>query len=744
LDPNVHYNWLHLAWLIPLFPVIGVLVNGLLGKNLPRVFVGPFACLTVLASFILSILCVSELASLPAGPDGVRRVIIDVFPWIQAGSLKVMFGVMVDPLSSIMILVVSGVGFVIHVYSLGYIAEDEGYPRFFTYMNLFVFSMLTLVLANSLALLFVGWELVGLCSYLLIGFWYHKDSAADAGKKAFIVNRVGDFGFLLGMIAIFWVFGSVNFKDIFHTIQTNAPVTAWFTGGHAYPVTQVLHSATPVLGLSLATMITLSLFLGATGKSAQIPLYVWLPDAMEGPTPVSALIHAATMVTAGVYMVARMSMLYAMSGTALMVVALVGAATAIFAASIGLAQNDIKRVLVYSTVSQLGYMFLACGVGAYAVGIFHLMTHAFFKALMFLGSGSVIHACEHAFHKIHSHEDPQDMRNMGGLMKYMRITGYTFWAGALAIAGVPFFSGFFSKDEILWKAFSTSVGPANFGIILWGVGAAAALMTAFYMFRLIFMTFHGERNLPEGAHPHESPSSMTTALIVLAIAAVLGGYVGLPHLLKGKVPGNDRMYTWLEPVFRPAQVIQAQGVHYAGMTDLQLHEPASHGEESHAAAPAGEHQPAGAHDEEAVAGHAAEAHAEEGHGEAKIEWALMGISVLIAFIGIFFAWWLYQSNPYLHHTIRKDLGIIHTIIYNKYYVDEIYYYTIVLPGRLFSEFFLWKVFDMYVIDGIVNGVGLLTRGVSSIIRRLQTGDVLNYAMIIVAGVIVILAYYMFG
>ncbi len=748
------------AWLIPLFPLAGVLINGFFGKKLSKTTVGLLACFTVLCSFLLSIACVAQLAGMPVD---ARRVIVDVFPWIAAGTTKIMFGIMLDPLSSVMILVVSGVGFIIHVYSLGYIENDPGYKRFFTYLNLFTFSMLVLVLANSLALLFVGWELVGLCSYLLIGFWYHKDSAADAGKKAFIVNRVGDFGFLLGMLAIFWIFGSLNFKDIFHTLEINAAVTPWFMGAGTMPVKTALSAATPILGLPLVTIITLALFLGATGKSAQIPLYVWLPDAMEGPTPVSALIHAATMVTAGVYMVARLSMLFALSSTTMMVVAIVGAATAIFAATIGLVQNDIKRVLAYSTVSQLGYMFLACGVGAFSVGVFHLMTHAFFKALLFLCYGAVIHSCEHAFHDAGSHADPQDMRNMGGLWKYMKITWFTFLIGSMAIAGVPGLSGFFSKDEILWKAFnapfSLTIGGFPLGSILWAVGALAAVMTAFYMFRLIFMTFHGKERLPQNAHPHESPPAMTIALIVLAFAATVGGYVGVPHVIKdmGINVGNESFYKWLEPVFEPAQTIIAEGgaleaidfsnggeevgvqnTLAAGITGLNF---AKHGQEGIITPEAG--NVAVAHRESENEAAATHSEKQSAHENVALEKKLMNISIVLALLGIFVAFIMYNRNPQIHHDIREGLGVIHTVLLNKYYVDEIYYYTIVLPGRVFSEFFLWKFFDVCIIDGIVNGVALLVRGVSAVVRRIQTGVVMNYALVIVIGILAILAYYIF-
>ncbi|MEW6202430.1 MAG: NADH-quinone oxidoreductase subunit L, partial [bacterium] len=538
------------AWLIPLFPLIGTVINGLFGKRMPRKAIGPIACGVVGLSFILSALVFLELLRMPVSE---RHVVLDVFTWIESGALVVNFAVLIDPLSAVMTLVVSGVGFLIHVYSIGYMGHDEGYSRYFSYLNLFMSSMLILVTASSFLLLFVGWELVGLCSYLLIGFWYEKKTAADAGKKAFVVNRVGDFGFLLGMLALFGVFGTLDFTDIFSKIQHNGLVMPWFAT-HQMPVKEVLDIITPLFGLPLITVIALALFLGATGKSAQIPLYVWLPDAMEGPTPVSALIHAATMVTAGVYMVTRCNVLFSLSPDAMLVVAFIGAVTAIFAASIGLVQNDIKRVLAYSTISQLGYMFLACGVGAYAAGIFHLATHAFFKALLFLCAGSVMHGLSGEL----------DMKKMGGLARIMRVTAATMWIGALAIAGVPGLSGFFSKDEILWKAYSTGIGGASTGKILWAIGLVAALMTAFYMFRLIFLTFHGRARYDHGVHPHESPSVMTVPLVILAFFSVIAGYIGVPKLLHWIPFSSEWFYEFLEPVIGGAHGAATNMAHAEG------------------------------------------------------------------------------------------------------------------------------------------------------------------------------------
>ena len=486
------------VWLIPLFPLIGFLINGLVGKSLPKSVVGTIGSAAVGLSFLVTVAIFLEFLKLPADARSVEKV---VYTWIASGPFKVSVAFLIDPLSLIMLLVVSGVSTLIHIYSIGYMHDDEGFYRYFAYLNLFVFAMLILVSANNFLLMFVGWEGVGLCSYLLIGFWYEKQSASDAGKKAFVVNRIGDFGFLLGIFLIFWTFGSVNFTEVFALAAK-------------YPV-----------GSGVITAITLFLFLGATGKSAQIPLYTWLPDAMEGPTPVSALIHAATMVTAGVYMVARCSALYVLAPISMTVVAAVGALTAIFAATIGMAQFDIKRVLAYSTVSQLGYMFLACGVGAFTSGIFHLMTHAFFKALLFLGSGSVIHG-------LHGE---QDMRKMGDLKKHMPITYWTFLLATLAIAGIFPFAGFFSKDEILFHSL------VNGHHVYWGIATVAAFITAFYMFRAVFMTFYGESRVDPHVHPHESPPLMTVPLMILAGLRRGGRLRGLPHHRGGQqiqgIPG---------------------------------------------------------------------------------------------------------------------------------------------------------------------------------------------------------------
>ncbi|MFZ5979783.1 MAG: NADH-quinone oxidoreductase subunit L [Candidatus Zixiibacteriota bacterium] len=639
-------------YLVPLIPLLGFLFNGLLLGRVPRPLISLVGCVSVGLSFVLSIFLFFTLKSLPPDARVIEQVL---FSWIPSGNFNVDIAFLLDPLSAVMILVVSGVGFLIHVYSVGYMHHDPGYGRYFSYLNLFTFSMLTLVLANNFLLMFVGWEGVGLCSYLLIGFWFEKKSASDAGKKAFIVNRIGDFGFLLGMFIIFWQIGSLHFP----TVSAAAP-TVFVAGG------------------SIITGACLLLFLGATGKSAQIPLYVWLPDAMEGPTPVSALIHAATMVTAGVYMIARTNALFIMAPDALLAVAVIGAMTAFFAATIGLAQNDIKRVLAYSTVSQLGYMFLACGVAAFTAGIFHLMTHAFFKALLFLGAGSVIHAMS----------AEQDMRKMGGLKKYLPITYPTMLIATLAITGIPGFSGFFSKDEILWKSFSSHNGHPLF----WVVGFVTAGLTAFYMFRLIYLTFHGRERMDDKTrhHLHESPKSMTVPLMALALLSVVGGWVGIPHIF-----GVTNYFEhWLEPVMS--------------------HNAAS---VSHALA--------------------------SGGGDTGMEIGLMAASVALVLIAIFTARYFYQQNTKAATSLREKLSGLHNLLLNKYYVDEIYGAIIVRPV-VYGSIFLWKVVDVVIIDGIANGSARLIRDVSEGIRNLESGQFRNYATIFVAGVLILIAVFVFG
>ena len=635
---------IELVWLIPVFPLIGFLINGLFARNLPEKAIGWIGSIAVGASFVVSVLIFAELLGMEPGSRSVQRI---VYTWILSGDLSVPIGFLVDPLSLVMMMVVSGVGCIIHVYSIGYMHGEYGFRRYFAYLNLFVFNMLILVSANNFLLMFVGWEGVGLCSYLLIGYYYEKQSASDAGKKAFVVNRVGDFGFLLGMFLIFVTFGTFDFTLVF------SEATAKLAHG----------------GL-LATGITLLLFVGATGKSAQIPLYTWLPDAMEGPTPVSALIHAATMVTAGVYMVARCSVLFALAPVSMTVVAVIGGATALYAATIGVTQYDIKRVLAYSTISQLGYMFMACGVGAFASGIFHLMTHAFFKALLFMAAGSVMHAMSGEL----------DMRKMGSLRHKLPYTFYTYMFGTLAIAGIVPFAGFFSKDEILYFSLVRHEG-------FWILGAIAAILTAFYMFRSVFMTFCGESRVePEAAHHlHESPPMMTVPLMVLAGLSLIGGLVGIPIMEGWHVFGD-----FLGPVFAPAKAILDHG----------------HG---------------------------------HGHHSVALEVILMLVSLTIAIVGALFAAYMYLWKPSLPDRVINKFPEIHKLVYNKYYIDELYDFLIVNRIVDLSRF-LWKWFDEAVIDGIVNGVARLTRGCGGVLRLLQSGLVKDYALSILVGVVVIIGY----
>jgi len=654
-------------WLIPFFPLVGAIINGLLGKKILKSekVIGAIGTLAVALSFVVSCKYFIQLLG-----DDVKIHEQVIASWMSVGQLQVDWGFLLDPLSALMLLVVTGVGSLIHLYSIGYMHGEEGFYRFFSYLNLFVFAMLMLVLGGNALVMFVGWEGVGLCSYLLIGYYFEKKSAGDAAKKAFVVNRVGDFGFLLGLLTLFWTLGSehgiwtINFVEI------------------------AKHGHLLGAGSVVVTVITLCFFLGATGKSAQIPLYTWLPDAMEGPTPVSALIHAATMVTAGVYMIGRMNGLFAMAPDTMMVVAIVGAATALFAASIGFAQNDIKRVLAYSTVSQLGFMFMAMGVGAFTAGIFHLMTHAFFKACLFLGSGSVIHAMHHALHHAHLHDDPQDMRNMGGLRKFMPVTWITYLVSCLAISGMPFFAGFFSKDEILWWTFASSRGS----MIVWIVGSVAACMTAFYMFRSLYMTFHGPQKTDSRAkdHVHESPWVITLPLVVLAALATVGGFVGIPHVIDKFHVGN-KLEHFLAPVFH----------------------------------------------------HTQETYAISAHGTASTEIALMVLSVLIGLTGIGVATWMYMKRPELPARFTAKFSKLHRWVFNKWYIDELYDYLFVNPCKAFGHF-CWKAFDVSVVDGIVNGFGYVTKGVSSGLRYIQSGLTQNYAAGMVIGVVILVGYFVLG
>jgi NADH-quinone oxidoreductase subunit L len=642
-------------WLVPLCPLIGFFIHGLLGRFIRKGLIGLIASGAIGVSFLVSLLAFIELLGLPPAD---RTVQVTVFTWILSGALRVPMGFLVDPLSVVMMMTVSGVACIIHIYSVGYMHEDRGFFRYFTYLNLFVFAMLLLVSADNFLLMFVGWEGVGLCSYLLIGFWYEKRSASDAGKKAFVVNRIGDFGFILGMLLIFSTFGTFDFTAIFQRAPAELAV-----GGAA------------------VTAITLLLFVGATGKSAQLPLYTWLPDAMEGPTPVSALIHAATMVTAGVYMVARCNVLYAMAPISMSVVAVIGALTAVFAASIGMTQFDIKRVLAYSTISQLGYMFLACGVGAWTAGIFHLMTHAFFKALLFMGAGSVMHALSGEL----------DIRRMGALRRHMPYTYRTFVIGTLAIAGIFPFAGFFSKDEILFNAWTSSK-------ILWALGEAAVFMTAFYMFRLVYMAFHGDARMdPEVEHRvHESPAVMTLPLIMLAVLSIVGGFVGIPV-----IAGANKIGEFLQPVMKGRELLALQ----EGLA--QAAEGVGHG---------------------AVA-----------HPTAGLEFGLMALSLIVALSGWWYARRCYVAEPDLPRWWAERLQGLYRLVFHKYWVDELYDSVAVRPVVRAANW-LWQTADNRVIDGLVNGLakGMALAGAG--LRVVQTGLVQDYALSILLGVLCILGY----
>jgi NADH-quinone oxidoreductase subunit L len=666
-------------WLVPLLPLLGAFLNGLYtvsGARLVRPFVHNVACGAMLLSFLVAVGAFFHLVGLPAQE---RIVTVSLWEWIQVGSLHVNVAFLVDPLSITLTLVVTGVGFLIHVYSIGYMHHEPSYSRYFSYLNLFSFAMLLLVLGDNLLLMFVGWEGVGLCSYLLIGFWFTDMEKATAGMKAFVVNRIGDFAFVAGLLLLYWTLDGMN--------------SATLTFVELRDLVPSLQGAT-WMGVSVVGLVTLLLFIGATGKSAQIPLYVWLPDAMAGPTPVSALIHAATMVTAGVYMIARLSHLYILAPETLAVVGTVGFLTAIFAASIGLVQNDIKKVLAYSTVSQLGYMFGALGVMAFTAGIFHLITHAFFKALLFLGSGSVIHAMS----------NHQDMRVMGGLKDKMPITYKTFLIGTFAIAGIFPFAGFFSKDEILWHAFEQNT-------LLWVMGLSAALMTAFYMFRLVSMTFYGQcrADAEVQSHIHESPSSMTFPLIVLAILSILGGFIGVPlalgHLLGWEHP--HLLEAWLAPSLA--------------------------------------HLGEGGHHEIPIA-----------------EYVLMLLSLGIAVGGCYLGYYLYTKRQDIPQKIAATVPRLYQTLLNKYFVDEFYFATFVAGTRRLMS---WLAsFDLKVIDGVVNFVGfvskigawisgwfdqffvdgLVNRVADSAwwsgkgLRHLQTGKIQNYVYVLVVGVLVLM------
>jgi NADH-quinone oxidoreductase subunit L len=662
--------------LIPLFPLLGFLINTTLGRRVSKAASGGVACAVMVASFVVSVMSVRELAALPAAERAIEQ---RLYTWIAAGDFVLDFTLRLDPLAAVMILIVTGIGALIHIYSTAYMHEeaDSEFARYFSYLNLFAAFMLVLVLGANFLVLFVGWEGVGLCSYLLIGFWFTKKSAADAGKKAFVVNRIGDYAFVLGMLLLLVHFGTLDFQRLSSLAAATAPEAGVF---------------------GVVSIATLLLFIGATGKSAQIPLYTWLPDAMEGPTPVSALIHAATMVTAGVYMIGRNAVLFSHAPATMLIVGLIGALTALMAGTIGLVQNDIKRVLAYSTVSQLGLMFLAMGMGAFGAGIFHLYTHAFFKALLFLGSGAVIHAMH----------GEQDIRNMGGLKRYLPLTYWTFLIGSLAIAGVPGLSGFFSKDEILYETFRAGHW------IFWTMAAVTSFLTATYMFRLVFLTFHGElRNLEPGtrnpdpgsripdfgAHDHapsvqvhDAPPAMSLALIVLAVGAAVAGYIGVPHALGG----HNALAEWLAPSFQPPAVV-AGGLQASG---------------------------------------------EEAPEAAGLELTLMAVSSVIALAGIALAAVIWLRRREIADAVALRFRGMYRLLLNKYYVDELYDAAVVEPIRGASQQGLWRGFDVAVIDGAVNGTASLVETASAALRRLQTGSVRAYAGSMFIGVVVILGYYL--
>jgi NADH-quinone oxidoreductase subunit L len=624
-------------WLIPILPLAGFLINGL-GRNiLSKGIIGTIGSLMVLISFGLSVAAFLQVKS-----TGVPINVI-VYDWFSVAAFKVQFAFLIDQLSALMLLIITGVGFLIHLYSVGYMHHDKGFGKFFSYLNLFVFFMLLLVMGSNYLIMFIGWEGVGLCSYLLIGFWYTNPAYADAAKKAFIMNRIGDLGFIIGLFLIIGYFGSLTFSDIFPKVPGMKAGEVPFT------------------------LITILLFVGAVGKSAQIPLFTWLPDAMAGPTPVSALIHAATMVTAGVYMVARSNILFTMSPITMEIIAIIGLATAVFAALIALSQTDIKKVLAYSTVSQLGYMFLGLGVGAYTGAFFHVLTHAFFKALLFLGAGSVIHAMS----------DEQDMRKMGGLKGKLPVTFATMLIGTLAISGIPPFAGFFSKDEILAHAFAHST-------TMYVIGVITAMFTSFYMFRMLYLTFYGKfRGTAEQEHHlHESPPSMTIPLVVLAILSIIGGFIGIPEVLGG--------HHWLEHFLAPV---------FAQSTALLP----------------------------------------EAHLAASTEKLLMCVSVGLALLALIYAYFRYVRKSHVPVADGEERPGLVSLSYHKFYIDEIYDWLIRKPLDALSVFF-YKVVDLLVIDGLVNGLGKLSVRTSKGLRLLQTGNVGFYIFMMVAGIIAILIF----
>lgn len=642
-------------YLVPLLPFLGFVFTAAVGRRIGNEkIVGWISSLSVGASFVIAAGSFVQMLGMPAED---RKHFIRLFEWFSAGHFSVDVAYQVDQLSMLFTLIITGVGFLIHIYSIGYMHGDKSFSRFFAYLNLFVFMMLNLVLADNFLLTFLGWEGVGLSSYLLIGFWYDRKFegtnivwTGDAAKKAFIVNRIGDFGMLVAMFIIYLTTNTLRYDDVNSAAMANA------------------------FSAPLITLVTLSIFLGCTGKSAQIPLGVWLPDAMAGPTPVSALIHAATMVTSGIFLIARTAPLFAHAPTTMAVIVAVGITTALVAGTIGVVQNDIKKVLAYSTVSQLGLMFVALGLGGWVAGVFHVMTHAFFKALLFLGSGSVIHGMH----------DEQDIQKMGGLKKYMPITHLTFFIGTLAISGVPFLAGFFSKDEILWNSWL-------FGSpILWGVGVLAAFTTAFYMFRLHYLTFHGEERFDHHhVHPHESPSTMTIPLMVLAVLSVFGGLLGVPYALGSIFHMPNYLEHWLEPVFAQAN----EALHRS-----QVHEVHT------------------------------------------IEYILMAVSVAIALVAIFFARAIFRNRKASDAEATLKLGPAFKILWNKYYIDEIYQVGIVETFYKTSRDGLWRIFDVMIVDGVVNGSARLVGGTGEIIRKIQSGVAQNYAVLMLVGIVAIVGY----
>jgi NADH-quinone oxidoreductase subunit L len=622
-----------LVWLVPVFPLVGFLVNGLLNRRLSKSVSGAVACGSVGAAFVVSLLIFMNL------PE--EGQVVTLFEWMRAGDLQINFSFLVDPLSTLFLLIITGVGFLIHLYSTGYMHDDDGYRRYFAYLNLFVFFMLLLVLGDNFLVLFVGWEGVGLCSYLLIGYWFKKGDYNNAARKAFVMNRIGDLAFLLGVILIFVTYGAIDFATVF--------------------------AGADKASVGIITAITLLLFIGATGKSAQIPLYTWLPDAMAGPTPVSALIHAATMVTAGIYMIARSAALFSLAPVTLEVIAIVGLVTSLVAALIGIYQNDIKKVLAYSTVSQLGLMFLALGAGAYTAAVFHMTTHAFFKACLFLGAGSVIHAMS----------GEQDIRRMGGLRKYIPTTYWTFLLATIAIAGVFPFAGFFSKDEILLYAFAKNP------VYGWG-GTVVSLLTAFYMFRLLYLTFFGNfRGTEEqGHHLHESPTTMTIPLMVLAALSVGSGFIGIPHFEDLKLPEN-----WLEHYLEPVVgAYSAKATSLVGSQGLFM----------------------------------------------------VGITVAVLAV-IFVAYHIFVRRNTLPAESEAEMSGLERLVYNKFYVDEIYDVLITKPLNAISNFF-YRILDLRVVDGVVNGTGEGVQGWSALLRRAQSGHVGFYLFAMVVGILLILVF----